>query len=472
MTSLHPAVRQSPAPSRRPGRWLGALLGLAAVALHAQQPTGGMVVAGQATISTNPGLTTITAGNNSVLRWGSFDVGHGETVQFVQPGATSRVLNLIGGLTPSQINGSLQANGQVYLMNPAGIYFGQSAVVNVGGLYAAGGTITREDFLAGLNRFSGLTGDVTNAGSIRGDMVALVGRSVANSGSIVSPGGFISLASGDQVYLGQNGSNIYVEAGRAAPAGALAQGAGVANTGTIDAGTGSTVLAAGDIYSIAITQDGRLAGRDVRVQGQGRGDVLVSGTIDASATGAGETGGHVEVTGERVGLVGNASINASGAAGGGTVLVGGDYQGKNPDIRNATATYVAPGATIRADAINSGNGGKVIVWSDNTTRFFVIGKQPSGSAGPGRDTTSFLISLGDKAAAHSGSLLKMLMPFADRGINLSKIESRPSKKRPWDYYFFLDVTGHFEEPGMKAAIAELRRFCPMVKWLGSYPSVG
>ncbi len=109
--------------------------------------------------------------------------------------------------------------------------------------------------------------------------------------------------------------------------------------------------------------------------------------------------------------------------------------------------------------------------ADNTTRFFVVGKRPSGAVGNGRDVSSFLISLGDEAAAHSGALLKMLMPLAERGINLSKIESRPSKKRPWDYYFFIDVTGHYDDPSMKQALAELKQFCPMVKWLGSYPSV-
>ena len=109
--------------------------------------------------------------------------------------------------------------------------------------------------------------------------------------------------------------------------------------------------------------------------------------------------------------------------------------------------------------------------ADNTTRFFVLGKTPSGPVGGGKDLTSLLVSLGDEAASHSGALLKMLMPLAERGINLSKIESRPSKKRPWDYYFFLDVTGHFEDDSMKAALAELKKFCPMVKWLGSYPAV-
>ena len=109
--------------------------------------------------------------------------------------------------------------------------------------------------------------------------------------------------------------------------------------------------------------------------------------------------------------------------------------------------------------------------NDNTTRFFVIGKKASGAVGGGRDMTSLVISLGESAAAHSGALMKMLTPFSSRGLNLSKVESRPSKRRAWDYLFFIDVAGHYEDPAMKEAVAELRAFCPLVKWLGSYPSV-
>jgi len=345
-------------------------LGFAAAGLHAQ-PTDGTVVSGHATIETAANLTTITADNNSVLRWGSFDVPANETVRFVQPGSEARVLNWIGGLTPSQIDGSLLANGHVYLVNPQGVYFGQSAVIDAGRLYAIGGSLSKEDFLNGIDRFTGLTGEVGNAGSIRGEMVALIGRSVANSGSIVSSGGFIGLASGDQVLLGQDGSSIFVDAGKSVTADtAPASGTGVANSGTIDAGRGTAVLAAGDFYSIAITHDGKLAGRDIRIQGQGTGDVLVSGTIDASATGARETGGRVEITGERVGLFNTARVDASGPAGGGTILVGGDFQGKNSDIRNAARTYIGKDATLTADAISDGHGGKIIVWADDVTRFF------------------------------------------------------------------------------------------------------
>jgi chorismate mutase/prephenate dehydratase len=110
--------------------------------------------------------------------------------------------------------------------------------------------------------------------------------------------------------------------------------------------------------------------------------------------------------------------------------------------------------------------------SNNTTRFVIVGKNPSGPVGNGRDMTSLLISLGEEASSHSGSLLQMLQPFASRGISLSKIESRPTKRKAWDYYFFVDVMGHHDDPAMREAITDLRKFCPMVKWLGSYPVAG
>ena len=121
------------------------------------------------------------------------------------------------------------------LVNPAGVYFGQTAVVDVGRLYAIGGSLSREDFLAGLNRFSGLTGDVRNDGTLRGSAVALVGRTVLNTGSIVAPGGFVALAAGEQVVLGRNGSSIFVDAGRTSSAGAppVTTTPGVANSGAI-----------------------------------------------------------------------------------------------------------------------------------------------------------------------------------------------------------------------------------------------
>lgn len=102
---------------------------------------------------------------------------------------------------------------------------------------------------------------------------------------------------------------------------------------------------------------------------------------------------------------------------------------------------------------------------NNTSRFVFLGREASGSAGSGHDKTSLLVSLHHEP----GALLHALQPFNRRKLNLTRIESRPSRLRPWDYIFFLDVVGHYEDPEMQSALKALRRQCPLVKWLGSYP---
>lgn len=103
---------------------------------------------------------------------------------------------------------------------------------------------------------------------------------------------------------------------------------------------------------------------------------------------------------------------------------------------------------------------------DNVTRFLVIGKIRAKPMGEGRDKTSLVISLRDEC----GALEQALKAFALRGINLSKIESRPSRKKAWDYFFFIDLIGHYQDARVQAAFADLDAHCPFVKWLGSYPN--
>ncbi|MFU8847653.1 MAG: prephenate dehydratase [Opitutales bacterium] len=103
---------------------------------------------------------------------------------------------------------------------------------------------------------------------------------------------------------------------------------------------------------------------------------------------------------------------------------------------------------------------------DNVTRFLVIGKTRAKPLGQARDKTSLVISLKDEP----GALEKTLHPFGSRGINLSKIESRPSRKKAWDYLFFIDFIGHYDDPIVQEAIQELGQHCQFVKWLGSYPN--
>jgi len=99
---------------------------------------------------------------------------------------------------------------------------------------------------------------------------------------------------------------------------------------------------------------------------------------------------------------------------------------------------------------------------DNTTRFFVIGGE-SGEP-TGRDKTSVMVALKDKV----GALYDILYPFKSHQINLTKIESRPSRRKPWDYYFFLDFQGHWNEEASRAALEEMGERAMFVKWLGSY----
>ena len=125
----------------------------------------------------------------------------------------------------------------------------------------------------------------------------------------------------------------------------------------------------------------RSTGGSITVQS---GDTtLVSGSIEAN--GSQGQGGSVQVLGNLVGMLDNANISADGASGGGSVLVGGDYQGKNPDVQNAFRTYVGPNAALSADATANGDGGKVIVWSDDATRFYgnisAKGGSQSGNGG-------------------------------------------------------------------------------------------
>jgi len=133
--------------------------------------------------------------------------------------------------------------------------------------------------------------------------------------------------------------------------------------------------------------------------------------------------------------------------------------------REKGAAAVAPrlaaeryGVPVQADHIQD--------QKNNTSRFGVLGREASGTVGRGHDKTSLLVSLHHEP----GALLRALQPFDRRKLNLTRIESRPSRLRPWDYIFFLDVTGHYEDPAMQAALKQLRRQCPLVKWLGSYPA--
>lgn len=336
---------RTPRASKTLAMFLAAGAAIATAVAPAQaSPEGETIIYGDVTIVRDGDLTTIYVGDLAIISWTGFDIGAGETVQFIQPGVDSRVLNRILSGAPTEIQGQLLATGQIYLVNPSGVIFGKNAVVNAGAIYTAAGNISNQNFLEGRNRFKMSGGSVVNYGTLEGDLVALVGSSVANHGAIRAREGTVVMAAGEKVMIGERFGSLYVKVD--GPSGEVAGADGVD-------------LAAGDVYSLAAWNTGTIVGKDVHVESTGA--TLVQGTIDAS----GREGGSVSVLGEAVELRG-ATIDASGRLGGGTVEIGGAARGKG-HTRTASVTVVDADSVVTADAVHKGQGGDITVWSDDLT---------------------------------------------------------------------------------------------------------
>jgi len=275
------------------GLTLAAMAGLTAGIAQAN-PEGWNVIDGNVTFTHNGNTLTIDSGFMSIIEWQSFSIGVDEAVIFNMLNSNSRVLNRIIGPTPSEIMGSMTSNGQVFIVNPAGVVFGQGAVVNVGALYAAAGNISNNNFRAGTYRFTDLQGSVVNNGHIQGNLIALIGAEVANIGSISAPNGTVIMAAGEQVLIGTHLGNRFVEI--EIPVGGFGQGEAINDNS----------FTAGDIFSIAAWNSGSIVSETVIIKTAGA-NVENTGTIAAS----GANGGSIEITGENVFLSGPVTPTAS-----------------------------------------------------------------------------------------------------------------------------------------------------------------
>src|SRR5574343_631157 len=172
-----------------------------------QLPTGGQVAAGVAAIGTNGNTMTVTQNSDrAAINWNTFDIGSQAKVQFVQPSSNAVALNRVNSPNPSQIYGQLSSNGQVYLINAAGIYFAPGAQVNVGGIVATTHSMYNAAFMAGSTTFerNGATGKVINEGTIQTTLngyIAMLAPEVRNSGLLLAQSGTIALAAGERITL-------------------------------------------------------------------------------------------------------------------------------------------------------------------------------------------------------------------------------------------------------------------------------
>jgi filamentous hemagglutinin family protein len=178
-------------------------------------PTGQNIVAGQADIqlsSNGQQMTINQQSDNLVTNWDKFNVGAEERVSFNQPGSNSVALNRVIGAEASSIQGRIDSNGKVFLVNPNGIVFGKTSQVNVGGLIASTQNISDTDFKNDKYRFTGNSQTtVKNLGNItvlNGGSVALLGAQVSNDGVIQAQSGSVALASGKDITLNFDGNNL------------------------------------------------------------------------------------------------------------------------------------------------------------------------------------------------------------------------------------------------------------------------
>ncbi len=325
------------------------LLGLSAALLGcfgAAETLAGIqsVPHGSAEVTTTGNVRTVTTTNGvgtsrSVINWNRFGVPYGTTTHFAQPNAASLSINRVIGTNPSAIYGTLSSNGRLVLVNPAGITVGAGALVDTAGFTASTLRMTEQDAIAGRLFFGGEPGSppgpLTVNGRVigRGGDVVLIGKdvTVGSSAVVKALDGSVIVAAGESAEItgrGLEGISFQV---------------GGSNSAAINLGKlrGDAI----GIFADTLTHSGRIVARGVENRG---GKVVLLAREIQVAPGDGTPG----------------TIDASGANGGGTILIGGEAAGQAAlaGFETANRVTVARGSEIRADALSDGNGGRVVVW--------------------------------------------------------------------------------------------------------------
>ena len=294
--------------------------------------TGAVVTSGAADIARTGNVTNINQSTDrAAINWQTFNIRPEETVNFNQPGAASVTLNRVIGNERSVLEGVLNADGQVFLINSGGIILTKNASVNTGGFLASTLNITDEDFNAGRYIFRNdggavKAGAVVNKGTItvkNGGYAALLGGTVSNQGIIRAEKGTVALASGDKIRLNFNGDSLPGVIGVVIDEGAF--DALVENRGAIIADGGKVYLtakAANELYESRVNTDGLIQARTIGDLKGGieiyahDGTANIAGTLDASAPDkTGGDGGFIETSGGAIKISDNAIITTKSANG-------------------------------------------------------------------------------------------------------------------------------------------------------------
>lgn len=391
-----------------------ALASMPAVVAHAN-PEGGVVVGGSADIVSNGAKLDIHQHTESaVIDWRSFNIEPNEHTQFYQPSSSALALNRVNSPDPSYILGRLSANGNIILINPNGVFFGAGSRVDVNGLVASTADTTNDNFMAGAMKFD-IAGNqnaaIINEGHITAGEEGLVGfvaPYVANHGVIEAKMGRVHLAGGDTATVDLYGDGLMevaVEGDGHAQA-VINTGAIVAEGGTIamTASSGrnivdNLIVAKGELKAPSLgTKNGKItifaegsnavkanAAADKGIKA-GKSAVVVQASLDVSGRREGERGGNIEILGDDIAILNGAIMDASGHTGatntvdgkkisaardgsaGGDIKIGGDYLGQG-NTATAENLFVDTYTLFYNDAIQHGDAGRTIFWSDADTVF-------------------------------------------------------------------------------------------------------
>nr|WP_175801595.1 GLUG motif-containing protein [Burkholderia anthina] len=353
------------------------LLGLTSLPAFAL-PSGENITAGKADIiRENDGKSMLVNQHTDKLitNWNDFNIAGNERVSFHQPGTTSIALNRVVGNNGSQIQGQLDANGKVFLVNPNGVLFGSGAQINVGGLVASTQNIADADFLAGNYRFSGnSTASIVNDGHITaadGGSVALLGARVSNNGVIQAKMGRIALGAGNAFKVNFDGNDLLslqVEGG--------AVDAQANNGGLLKADGGEVLMtarAAGNLLNAVVNNTGTIEAKGLanhagKITLDG-GTVKVAGTLDASAADASAPAGSILTRGEQVRVARDVTVDTRAGNTAGTWTI----EAANAGVARSTADSLYPTDTsIAADTLSS-NLGTTNVALTNTQGDLTVG---------------------------------------------------------------------------------------------------
>ena len=394
-----PEANASIAPDTAPrmhviGRRLAALsllataLGMTGLAQASGGPTGGQIVGGSGQIQQVGNTTTIRQNSQTLsLNWQSFDIAPNQTVNFLQPGSGAIAINRIFSSTPSEIFGHLNANGQVWLINPNGILFGQGAQVNVGGLVASTLDFDDSTLDSSNRRFSGNgKGSIINRGSLtagNGGYIALLGNQVSNQGVVTAQLGTVAMGGGSAVTLTFAGNQVvHLEVDQSTLNNL------VENRQLVVADGGRVIMTAGakdSLLASVVNNTGVVQAQTVQnhngeitlLGGMTAGQVNVGGTLDASAP-EGGNGGFIETSGAQAHIA-DGSVITTKAVGGkdGTWLVdptdftiaasGGDITATTLETDLAAGNISFASSNGASGTSGNVNVNAPVTWSANTT---------------------------------------------------------------------------------------------------------